>query len=154
MTEPTGVDGPSRPSSRRYRDRHGRGLRGPLAPPSVPLTTSRSDRFDQLVVGAVERVRRRLPELLAALGDLEVVVADLPTPAPDGTAAGRPVALGAAQPASRDQPARLVVHRRPVEARVHGRHELEQLVRDVVTEQLAGLLGIPPEEIDPGWAAR
>lgn len=149
MTEQAPDGGRRRRSSR--RDRHGRGLRGPLAPPSVPLTTSRSDRFDRLVVDAVERLRRRLPDLLARLGDLEVVVADLPTPGADP--AERPVTLGAARPAAAGHPPRIVVHRRPVEARAHGRRELEQLVREVVAEQLAALLGVPTEDVDPGWAA-
>jgi hypothetical protein len=136
--------------TRSRRDRHGRGLRGPLAPPSVPLRTSRSERFDALVVAAVQRVGRRWAPGLGALGDLQVVVTELPAAdAPE--AADGPVPLGSARPATPGRPARLVVHRRPVEARALGAGELERLVRDVVTEQLALLLGVPPEDLDPGW---
>ena len=47
-------------SFRRHRDRRGRGLRGALAPASVPLGRSRSQSFDELVLDAVlMAVRRR-----------------------------------------------------------------------------------------------
>ena len=150
----TGPAGEAPAYRRRRRHRHGRGLRGPLAPPTAPLTTSRTDRFDALVVGAVERLQRRRPEALARLGDLEIVVTDLPAATPGPAAPERAVPLGEARPASGRRSARLVVHRRPVEARAHGRRELEHLVRDVVTEQLALLLGLPPEDLDPGWSVR
>jgi predicted Zn-dependent protease with MMP-like domain len=47
--------------------------------------------------------------------------------------------------------ARIVVYRRPVETRAHGGDELAELVQDVVTEQVADLLGRSPEEIDPDY---
>lgn len=148
------MDQPGDVAPRRHRsgrDRHGRGLRGPLAPRSVPLARTRAQRFDDLVVAAVERLGRRWPDGVARLGDLEVVVTDLPaTPAAD-VDADRPVPLGASVPATAALPARLVVHRRPVEARASGRRDLERLVRDVVAEQLADLLGVGPEDVDPDW---
>lgn len=139
-------------SHRSGRDRHGRGLRGPLAPRSVPLARTRAQRFDDLVVAAAERLGRSWPAGVRRLGDLEIVVTDLPATGGDADAApGRPVPLGAALPASGALPARVIVHRRPVEARATGRRELERLVRDVVAEQLAELLGVTPEDIDPDW---
>ena len=39
----------------RRRDLRGRGLRGTLAPPAVPLRGSRSDAFDGLVIDAAMR---------------------------------------------------------------------------------------------------
>lgn len=142
---------PSR--SPRRRDRHGRGLRGPLAPPSVPLTVSPAERFDDLVVTAVARAGRRMRDELGGLGDLEVVVTELPA-GHHPTDSGLPVPLGTAHPATPDRPARVVVHRRPLEARAATRRELQRLVRDVVAEQLSVLLGVPPDEIDPGWTRR
>ncbi len=135
---------------RRRRDRHGRGVRGPLAPPSVPLARSRSAAFDDLVLAVVDRVGRRLPDALADRIDLnlvEVVVADLPGAHLDRGAAG--VALGAAVAAGGDAPARLVVYRRPVEARAVGPGDLERLVRRVVVEQVAELLGVAADDVDP-----
>jgi hypothetical protein len=43
-----------------------------------------------------------------------------------------------------------VVYRRPVEARAQDDLDLADIVREVVTEQVAALLGVPPQEIDPG----
>src|SRR5579862_5826681 len=43
----------------RRRDRHGRGLRGPLVPPGIPLYRTRSQQFDDLVLEAVARLEPR-----------------------------------------------------------------------------------------------
>ena len=45
-------DSPERAARIRRRDRHGRGLRGVLAPPGVPLYRTRTERFDDLVLQA------------------------------------------------------------------------------------------------------
>ena len=37
------------PASAHRRDRHGRGLRGPLVPPHLPAWRTRAERFDELV---------------------------------------------------------------------------------------------------------
>jgi hypothetical protein len=60
---------PARTSSRRRRrDRHGRGLRGPLIPYTVvlggrelriPASQTRGERFDDLVLDAVEELEQR-----------------------------------------------------------------------------------------------
>ena len=42
-----------------------------------------------------------------------------------------------------------MVYRRPLEIRAHDRDDLADLVRDVVVDQVAVLLGRDPEEIDP-----
>jgi hypothetical protein len=44
-----------------------------------------------------------------------------------------------------------VVYRRRVQARAGERAELTDLVADVVTEQLADLLGLSPEQVDPDY---
>ena len=49
----------------------------------------------------------------------------------------------------REVPPRIVVYRRPLEIRAHDRDDLADLVRDVVVDQVAVLLGRDPEEIDP-----
>ena len=38
------------------RDRHGRGLRGPLAWPPVPAMATRAPRFDELVLAVASRM--------------------------------------------------------------------------------------------------
>lgn len=50
-------DGPVQPVRR--RDRRGRGPRGPLMPSTMPAYRTRAERFDDLVLDAVERLERR-----------------------------------------------------------------------------------------------
>ncbi len=39
-----------------------------------------------------------------------------------------------------------------METRTQGQRELALLISDVVTEQVAALLGVPPEQLDPHYA--
>ena len=130
----------------RRRDRHGRGLRGPMAWPAVPAMESRRERFDALVLDAGDRVR---PHLGTRYADLELAVEEVPPmdPAPweEQTAP-----LGRLIRGTATRPHRVVVYRRPVEARAQDDQDLADIVREVVTEQVAALLGVPPHEIDPG----
>jgi len=74
---------PERPARIRRRDRHGRGLRGVLVPPDVPLHRTRAEQFDDLVLQAVARLE---PQWEAHLSGVEFAVEEIP-PA-DATAAG------------------------------------------------------------------
>lgn len=132
---------------RRTRDRHGRGLRGPLVPSHVPLARSPAQQFDDLVVDAVEHFGERWARELAAL---EVAVEDVPPDENPDT--GEPVPLARLElpiaPAADTAP-RLVVYRRPVEARATGAADLADLVHDVVLDQVAQFLGLDPDVVDP-----
>ena len=130
----------------RRRDRRGRGLRGPLLPPEVPAARSRSERFDDLVLDAVERLERRWR---AELESIEFAVEDVPPADPSPWEDGG-VPLGRFFPAERGLPARVVVYRRPVETRADAA-ELPVFVHEVVVEQVASALGLEPERIDPGY---
>ncbi|MEU9981920.1 metallopeptidase family protein [Streptomyces sp. NPDC050856] len=131
---------PAEPRTRR-RDRHGRGMRGPVAPPQVPLSISRADTFRDLVQDSVERLERRWPQL----ADVDFHVLEVPV-APEES-----VPLGTSVPAGRDRPARIIVYRRPVELRAKSRDERALLVHEVVVEQVAELLGLAPESVDPRY---
>ena len=48
-------------------------------------------------------------------------------------------------------PTRLVLFRRPIEHRAETRADLEALLLTVVVEQVAELLGIDPERVDPRY---
>ncbi|AZK94338.1 MULTISPECIES: metallopeptidase family protein [Streptomyces] len=144
---PTGPgQGPGDEPRPRRRDRHGRGMRGPVAPPQVPLSVSRSDSFRDLVRDSVERLERRLPQL----ADVDFVVQEVPVlgPADD---LGTGVPLGGTLPEGKDEPARVVIYRRPVEVRTKNREERALLVHEVVVEQVAELLGLAPESVDPRY---
>ena len=155
---------PERAARIRRRDRHGRGLRGVLAPPDVPLHRTRAEGFDDLVLQAVARLE---PRWEAHLAGVEFGVEEIP---PAGDAAAGPVPLArlepgspgaaatAAGPGTADAdsaagPPRIVVYRRPLMARADGDDDLGELVFEVVVEEFARLLGVNPEDIDPGYPA-
>ncbi|WP_372482432.1 metallopeptidase family protein [Streptomyces bambusae] len=132
----------------RRRDRHGRGMRGPVAPPQVPLAASRAQLFGDLVQDSVERLERRFPQLQ----DVEFVVAEVPVPGgPDSGWNDEAVPLGGLVAAAGGRPARIVVYRRPVEIRTKTRDDRALLVHEIVVEQVAELLGLEPETVDPRY---
>jgi predicted Zn-dependent protease with MMP-like domain len=119
-----------------------------VLPDSLPAARSRAEAFDELVLDSLERLSRRWG---AELADVEVVVEEVPaaSPAEDGRPREEGVALARAEPATGDRPARIVVHRRPVESRATGLRAREDLVHDVVVDAVADLLGLAPEVVDP-----
>jgi len=120
---------------------------GPLAPTGIPVARSRSERFDEFVLDAVEQLERRFSK---ELDGVEFAVEEVPDPKPadDG---GEEIPLGTVLAAERGEPARVVVYRRPIELRAVGVSELSALVHDVVVEQVAELLNLSPDEVDPGY---
>ncbi|MFF0741099.1 metallopeptidase family protein [Streptomyces sp. NPDC004111] len=125
-------------------------MRGPVAPPQVPLSASRAEVFGDLVKDSVERLERRLPQL----AEVDFLVIDVPrTGGADGSEewSDEPVPLGGVIPPEGDRPARVVVYRRPVEIRTKSRDERAMLVHEVVVEQVAELLGLTPESVDPRY---
>lgn len=162
---------PQRPARIRRRDRHGRGLRGVLVPPDVPLHRTRAERFDDLVLQAVARLE---PQWEAHLSGIEFAVEEIPPadfpvsgpvplsrlelgtpPGGPGSPGSWPAVPGAPEPADDEdgpQPPRIVVYRRPLMARADGEDELGELVFDVVVEEFARILGIDPADVDPGYA--
>jgi predicted Zn-dependent protease with MMP-like domain len=139
----------------RRRDRHGRGLRGRLVSPAVPLYRTRSQQFDDMVLDAVARLEGRWE---AEMTGVEFAVQEVPeadeltddsVPLPLArTAPGSPESADPARPAT---PARIIVYRRPLLARAENEGELSDLVFDVVVEEFADFLGIEPESVDPGY---
>jgi predicted Zn-dependent protease with MMP-like domain len=168
---------PERAARARRRDRHGRGLRGVLAPHDVPLHRTRAERFDDLVLQAVARLE---PQWEAHLAGVEFAVEEIPpaeVPAGNGRGlvplsrldpgsaqapdaepgdegARREVVIKpdpAGEAAGQDPP-RIVVYRRPLMARADGDEDLGELVFDVVVEEFARLLGLDPHDVDPGYS--
>ncbi len=129
----------------RRRDRRGRGPRGQLAGSQVPLRRGKADRFDELVLDAVEHLEERWSEQLSTVEFAVEAVPPDDEPSPDGD----PVALARLEPDSADSPARIVVYRRPLEARGRDREDLADLVLDVLVHEVARLLGVTPEVVDP-----
>jgi predicted Zn-dependent protease with MMP-like domain len=147
--------GPSPGPRIRRRDRHGRGLRGRLVPPSVPLYRTRAEQFDDLVLEAVGRLE---PRWESELSGVEFAVQEVPENEEltddDFAVPLAKLVPGSADAADLFRPAalpRIVIYRRPLMARAEDDEELADLVFSVVVEEFAELLGIDPEEIDPGY---
>lgn len=126
------------------------------SPVRVPVFRTRSERFDDLVRAAIDDLERRW---VAELEGVEFAVEDVPPPGTgfdegvvaDETAGG-PVPLGRlfpGDPMRTGAPPRVVVYRRPLEARAADKDDLGELVHEVVVDQVAQLLGLDPDVIDP-----
>ena len=144
-----------RPRTRpRTRDRHGRGLRGPafgdtsLAPRGVPARRSPAESFDHLALRVLRGVVGRWAD---RLGDVELAVEEVPVLPPRGSESTVP--LASYVEASGGRRPRLVLFRRPLEHRADDLNDLEALLVTVIVEQVADVLGIPPEEVLPGYEA-
>lgn len=97
----------------------------------------------------LEAVARLEGRWEAQLSMVEFAVEEVPPHPLPGD--GDPVPLSRLHPAEPGRPARIVVYRRPVQARAEGEDELAALVADVVVEEVARLLGMDPEDVDPGY---
>ncbi|MGH3941693.1 MAG: metallopeptidase family protein [Pseudonocardiaceae bacterium] len=157
MTRPTHTRLRSRQPRR--RDRRGRGVRGLLFPATLPASRSRSERFDAIVLNALEPIDERWH---AELGQLDVAVDEVPevtdcNPATvswgsDVVEDGK-VPLARLVPVGVDQAglptrARIVLYRRPLESRAQDGGDLSDLVHEVLVEQVATYLGLDPDVID------
>ena len=135
------------------RDRRGRGSRGapvlagPLTPQGVPLVRTRRDRFDALVLDIVADLEARWSD---ELGPVEVAVEETPLLPDDWSAATVPLASVVR---GQDAAPRLVLFRRPIEARAETASDLSALVLTVLVEQVSELLGRRPEDVDPRYDA-
>lgn len=129
------------PKRVRRRDRRGRGIRGPLVPADLPVFRSRAQAFDDLVLDAVERLERLWSRELA---NVDFLVEDVPPVPP--TTETIPFSRLETDPDGR---ARIVVYRRPVEIRTKDPDEMAFLVHETVVEEVANLLGLEPESVDP-----
>lgn len=121
-------------------------LPGPLSPRGVPRDRSPRSVFDMVVLGAVERLEDRWHD---ELGLIEFAVEETPLVPADW--ADDTVPLASLVRASGKSPTRLVLFRRPIELRCESRSELQALVTAVLAEQVGELLGLPPDEVDPGY---
>jgi predicted Zn-dependent protease with MMP-like domain len=131
----------------------------------VPISRTRADQFDDVVREAVAHLDHRWS---AELAEVEFVVDEVPPPesgddfgGPDGydpeTIVLEPMAsevrLSRLLPASgsgrHTRPPQIVLYRRPLELRALDRDDLAELVLDVLIHDVADLLGVGPEVIDP-----
>ncbi len=128
-------------------------MRGQLAPAEVPLHRTRGERFDHLVMDAVDELEEHWSAELAAL---EFAVEEVP-PHEDMSDFDADVVLDRGVPLGRLFREGLpdikgpvaVVYRRPIEARSIDPDDRADLVFMVVVDLAAEFLGRDVDEIDP-----
>jgi len=127
-------------------------MRGPGVLPRQPgvpeLPTSR-ERFDELVLDVVTDIDRRWSD---RLGLVEYAVEDAPRIPDDWDSPHVP--LSSLVRGTGARPTRLVLFRRPIEHRCETRADLAAMVLTVLVEQVAELLGIDADEVDPRYRGR
>ncbi len=149
----------ARSSARRRRDRRGRGVRGLLFPATLPAARSRSERFDAIVLDALEPIDGRWHTELESLDIAVDEVPEITDCDPTTVTWGSDVVEDGKIPLARLVPAgvdrqglptqaRIVLYRRPLQARAQGGGDLSDLVHEVLVEQVASYLGIDPDVID------
>ena len=149
------------PPSRRQRNRRGRGLRGPLMPPTLPAHKTRADRFDAAAVDAFSEIESRwhdhLVELDVAVDDIPRMLprSDDPVQWPDEVTADGQVPLARLIPAGIDTTGRptraqVILFRRPLELRAQDADDLPEILHEVLVEQVATYLGVDEETIEDG----
>lgn len=136
----------------RRRERHGRGLRGPMAAPNpitgAPLPLKQrprgADYFAQCLGASIARTAAACPR---AVVGIDIGFEEVP-----GNLTGwhsERVPLAAAVPAQAGQNGQVVLFRRPLEHRAHSRADLRRVVHRALVEQLSALTGIGVDELDP-----
>ena len=147
--------------SPRRRDRRGRGLRGLMYPATTPAARTRAEKFDAMVLEALEPIELRWGSELA---DLDLAVDEVPEvdeTSPDEVVWGQGVLADVGVPLAQLVPAgvdpeglpsraRIVIYRRPLEARARDGADLADLLHEVLVEQVAEYLNIEPDAVDGG----
>ncbi|QGF22496.1 metallopeptidase family protein [Raineyella fluvialis] len=136
----------------RRRDRHGRGLRGPLALPNpwtgqpvdAPRRPDDREFFADVLAEAITAIAAARPQVLDGISVGMEDVPDLPA-----SWAHDSVPLAAAVESADGRAAEVVLYRRPLQRRAASREGLRILVRRTLVEQLSVVTGLSAEEIDP-----
>ena len=123
---------------RSYRDRRGRGIRGSMIPKTVPGYRTPAQRFDDLVVELSNNFENRIG---TKFGNVEVAVEDIP-PSDPAPWEEYKVTLARHFPSVLGSPNRIVLYRKPIEARVTSYYELRLYLYEIIAEQISYLLDI------------
>jgi hypothetical protein len=132
-----------------------------MYPSTTPAARTRAEKFDALVLEALEPIELRWGSELA---DLDLAVDEVPEvdrTSPDEVVWGQGVLADVGVPLAQLVPAgvdpeglpsraRIVIYRRPLEARARGGADLADLLHEVLVEQVAEYLNIEPDAVDGG----
>ena len=126
------------------RDRHDRGLIGPLLPHNAPLHETPDQFFARQMEQAISDVEIRLNKKLTTITfGIEAVPSERDFVLSEGI-----IPLGRIE---RGNPSVVVVYQRPIEMRASDRLKLVRVLRDVLAELLARLLNLSTQDIDPDY---
>lgn len=127
------------------RDRHGRGLRGPVLHPAMPAWRTRAQKFDDVLAWDLGTFRRYLGE---QMDRLDFAVLDVPHSDPAPWEEGVP--LGRVMPFERPSKieARIIFYRMPIIEAASRQPYPRMFIHRVITNQLASALNEHPEDID------
>ena len=135
------------------RERHGRGLRGPLA--TANPFTGAAEPVRQQARGAAffaecvqAAVARGLANCPRAFAGVDIGFEEVPGNLENWWSDRVPLAAAVSPQDGRN--AQVVLYRRPLEHRAGTRTELRRLVHRALVEQLSALTGIGLDELDPG----
>ncbi len=132
------------------RDRHGRGPRGPLFPPALPVRQTWRQSFEQVIAWHAQDMVDRFPELTG----IEIAIEDAPPSDPAPWERPNTV-MCRTFPADRGAQLRprVVLYRLPIHARA-GRAtvrtpqaRMHYLVRSLLAEGLSDVSGIDPQAL-------
>ncbi len=125
----------------------------------MPVARSRSQRFDALVLEALEPIEQRWHTEIAQLDIAVDEVPEVTVTSAEKVAWDDDVVVDANVPLARLVPAgvdrdglptqaRIVLYRRPLEARARDGADMADLLHDVLIEQVAAYLGLDPDVIE------
>lgn len=115
------------------------------APRGLPLQRSSAAQFDDVVAVEVTRLEKRLPQVVTRV---EFAIEDVPNLDDEVSE----IPLTHASGGTSHEPYRIVVFRRPIELRAERSGTgLAWLVRSALVLELADVLNLSPETIDPDF---
>jgi predicted Zn-dependent protease with MMP-like domain len=123
------------------------------------VSRSRAQRFDALVLEALEPIEQRWHTELTQLDVAVDEVPEINTTSPEKVVWDDDVVVDANVPLARLVPAgvdrrglptraRIVLYRRPLEARARDGADMTDLLHEVLIEQVAAYLGLDPDVIE------
>jgi hypothetical protein len=126
------------------RDRHDRGLRGPVLPHSAPSHESTDQFFVREMREAVEDLDARLGTMLTSI---KFALEEIPNKRDLAFASGH-VPLGRID---QGNPTSIVLYQRPIEMRADSKELLQRVMRDVLAELVSLVTGLRPDDVDPNY---
>ena len=137
----------AKPVSLANRDRHDRGLRGPLIPHVAPSYENPSKTFERMLTHAVEDFGVRLG---SEIENLEISLEEIPNYR-DLTLAENSVPLGRIEIGN---PTQIVIYQKPIELRCKNFEAIDRLIRDTLADLIGLAIGIRPTDIDPNYKGK